>query len=291
MPGSRLAWPTALAGIFAFSFTAALYKLSGAPPAVGSALRFAYATPILVLLAARAGTLRPGSDFKPGALAGVIVGLEVVVWNESTLRIGAGPSTVIVNTASLWLMAFAALFLGRRAPLRAVGGAVVVLIGLVLLRGVGAHGLDVIGVVLGVIAAALYGAYILVFDAAVTRAENRVTPVMWSTAAAVPVSVACAVVLGESFSLTAGQHAWLALLGIGVQACGWLLVARTLRWFSAVAVSILLLLQPVLATVWGIAFLDEHLEAVQFIGIAIVLIGVAIARPRAERAAEEAETA
>ena len=291
MPGSRLAWPTALAGIFAFSFSAALYKLSGAPPAVGSALRFAYATPILVLLAARAGTLRPGRDFKPGALAGVIVGLEVVVWNESTLRIGAGPSTVIVNTASLWLMAFAALFLGRRAPLRAVGGAVVVLMGLVLLRGVGAHGLDVIGVVLGVIAAALYGAYILVFDAAVTRAENRVTPVMWSTAAAVPVSVACAVVLGESFSLTAGQHAWLALLGIGVQACGWLLVARTLRWFSAVAVSILLLLQPVLATVWGIAFLDEHLEAVQFLGIAIVLIGVAIARPRAERAAEEAETA
>ena len=121
-----------------------------------------------------------------------------------------------------------------------------------------------LGVVLGVIAAALYGAYILVFDAAVTRAENRVTPVLWSTAAAVPVSLVCAVVLGESFSLTAGQHAWLALLGIGVQACGWLLVARTLRWFSAVAVSILLLLQPVLATVWGIAFLDEHLAAAQF---------------------------
>jgi drug/metabolite transporter (DMT)-like permease len=286
--GSKLAWPTALAGIFAFSFSAALYKLSGAEPAVGSALRFAYATPPLVLLAARAGTLRPGRDFAPGALAGVIVGIEVVIWNESTSRIGAGPSTVIVNTASLWLMAFAAVFLGRRAPLRAVGGAVVVVMGLVLLRGVGAHGLDVLGVVLGVTAAALYGAYILVFDTAVTRAENRITPVLWATAAAVPVSLVCAVGLGESFRLTVGQHAWLALLGVGVQACGWLLVARTLRWFSAVAVAILLLLQPVLATVWGIAFLDEHLEAVQFAGIAIVLAGVAIARPRAERATADA---
>jgi drug/metabolite transporter (DMT)-like permease len=286
--GSKLAWPTALAGIFAFSFSAALYKLSGAPPAVGSALRFAYATPVLALLAARAGALRRGADLVPGVLAGFIVGIEVVVWNESTRRIGAGPSTVIVNTASLWLMAFAAVFLRRRAPLRAMGGAVVVLLGLVLLRGVGAHGLDVVGVVLGVTAAALYGAYILVFDTAVTRADNGITPVLWSTAAAVPVSLACAMALGESFSLSAGQHAWLALLGIGVQACGWLLVARTLRWFSAVAVSILLLLQPVLATVWGLAFLDEHLEVVQFGGIAIVLVGVAIARPRAERVAPDA---
>lgn len=283
MERSRLAWPTALAGIFAFSFSAALYKLSGAPPAVGSALRFAYATPALVVLAARAGALRRGPDLAPAAVAGVLVGVEVVIWNEATLRIGAGPSTVVVNTASLWLMAFAAVFLHRRVPLRAVGGAVIVVMGLVLLRGVGTGGLDLLGVVLGVVAAGLYGAYILVFDTAVSRAGNGITPVLWSTAAAVPVSLACAVVLGESFSLTPGQHAWLVLLGIGVQAGGWLLVARTLQWFSAVAVSVLLLLQPVLATVWGVTFLNEHLTAIQLAGIAVVLAGVAVARPRAER--------
>lgn len=280
MRRSRLAWPTALAGIFAFSFSAALYKLSDAPPAVGSTLRFAYATPVLVLLTWRAARLHPGPDFGLGVIAGVLVGAEVVIWNESTLRIGAGPSTVIVNTASLWLMAFSAVFLRRHVPLRAVGGAVVVLAGLVLLRGTGAHGLDVAGVFLGVLAAAVYGAYILVFDAAVSRAGNRVTPVLWSTAFAVPISLACALALGESFDLTARQHGWLLLLGVGVQACGWLLVARTLQWFSAVAVSILLLLQPVLATVWGLAFLDEHLVAIQLVGIAVVLAGVAIARPR-----------
>ena len=283
MHRSRLAWPTALAGIFVFSFSAALYKLSGAPPAVGAALRFAYATPVLVVLAARAGALRRGPDLVPAVMAGVLVGVEVVVWNEATGRIGAGPSTVIVNTASLWLMAFAAVFLRRRVPLRAVGGAVVVLMGLVRQRGLGADGLDVVGVVLAATAAALYGIYILVFDAAVSRAGNRITPVLWSTAAAVPVSLVCAIALGESFALSPGQHAWLALLGIGVQACGWLLIARTLRWFSAVAISTLLLLQPILATVWGLTLLDERLAAVQFAGVAVVLVGVAIARPRAER--------
>jgi drug/metabolite transporter (DMT)-like permease len=280
---SRLAWPTALAGIFAFSFSAALFKLSGAPPAVGSTLRFAYAVPLLVVLAVRAGGLRRGPELAPALIAGLIVGVEVVTWNESTSRIGAGPSTVIVNTASLWLMAIAAVVLRRRIPLRAVTGAVVVVLGLALLRGAGSHGLDALGVGLAVAAAAMYGAYILLFDTAVTRSANRVAPVLWATAAAVPASLVFALALGESFSLTPGQHGWLLLLGIGVQACGWLLVARTLEWFSAVAVSILLLLQPLLATVWGLAFLNEHLIAIQLVGVGVVLAGVAIARPRAVR--------
>ena len=67
-----------------------------------------------------------------------------------------------------------------------------------------------------------------------------------------------------------------------MQACGWLLIARSLSSFSAVAVSVLLLLQPALAAVWGVAFLDETLIAVQIAGIAIVLAGVTIARPRAD---------
>ena len=91
-------------------------------------------------------------------------------------------------------------------------------------------------------------------------------------------------VLGESWHLGLGEHAWLALLGVGVQACGWLLIARSLSSFSAVAVSVLLLLQPALAAVWGVAFLDETLIAIQVAGIAIVLLGVAFARPRADRA-------
>jgi drug/metabolite transporter (DMT)-like permease len=283
-----LAWPAAVAGITAFSFSATLYKLSGAPPAVGSALRFAYATLFLVPLAWRTGALRPGSGFAPAAAAGAIVGFEVVIWNEATGRIGAGPSTVIVNTASLWVMALTVVVLRRPVGWRPVAGAVVVLCGLALLRGTGEHRLQLAGIALAVLAAALYGAYILVFARAVGAARDGVSPVLWSTAVAVPVSAACAFGLGESWHLGLGQHAWLALLGVGVQACGWLLIARSLSSFSAVAVSVLLLLQPALAAVWGVTFLDETLIAIQVAGIAIVLLGVTIARPRADQASPSA---
>jgi drug/metabolite transporter (DMT)-like permease len=279
----RAAWPAVLAGITAFSFSAPLYKLSGAPPAVGSALRFAYGAVFLALLAWRAGALRPGPGFTPAAAAGAVVGLEVVIWNEATGRIGAGPSTVIVNTASLWVMALTVVVLRRPVGLRPVAGAAVVLCGLALLRGTGEHRLELAGIALAIGAAALYGAYILIFERAVSAARDGISPVLWSTVVAVPVSSACAIALGESWDLGVGQHAWLALLGVAVQACGWLLIARSLSSFSAVAVSVLLLLQPALAAVWGVAFLNETLLAIQVAGIAIVLVGVTIARPRAER--------
>ena len=280
-----LAWPAAVAGITAFSFSAALYKLSGAPPAVGSALRFAYGAVFLALLAWRAGVLRPGPGFTPAASAGVLVGLEVVIWNEATRRIGAGPSTVIVNTASLWVMLLTVLVLRRPVGLRAAGGAAVLIGGLALLRGTGDHRLQLAGIALAVLAAALYGAYILVFARAVGAAHDLVSPVLWSSAVAAAVSAACAIALGESWHLRVGQHAWLALLGVAVQACGWLLIARSLSSFSAVAVSVLLLLQPALAAVWGVAFLGETLIAIQIAGIALVLLGVTFARPRPDRPA------
>jgi len=271
------------AGIVAFSFSATLYALSEAPPAVGSTLRFAYATLFLALLAWRTGALRPGPGLAPALAAGVLVGVEVVIWNEATGRIGAGPSTVIVNTASLWVMALTVVVLRRPVGVGPVVGAAVVIGGLVLLRGTGEHRLELGGIALAVLAAAIYGAYILVFARAVGAARDLVSPVLWSSAVAALVGAVCAVALGESWRLDIDQHLWLALLGVVVQAVGWILVASTLSSFSAVTVSILLLLQPALAAVWGVAFLDETLIAIQVAGIAIVLAGVTIARPRADR--------
>ena len=43
----------------------------------------------------------------------------------------------------------------------------------------------------------------------------------------------------------------------------------------AIATSILLLVQPVFAIVWGVVFFDEGLSTLQWAGSAIVLAGVA----------------
>src|SRR3954453_18578763 len=188
-----LAWPTAVTGIVAFSFSAMLYKLSGAPPAVGAALRFTYAALFLALLAWRAGALRPGPGFGAAAAAGAIVGIELVIWNESTGRIGAGPSAGVGKPAPPWVMVLTVVVRRRPVGLRPVAGAAVVICGLVLLRGTGEHRLELAGIALAVLAAAVYGAYLLVFERAVGTARDGISAVLWSSAVAVPVSAACAV--------------------------------------------------------------------------------------------------
>lgn len=70
---------------------------------------------------------------------------------------------------------------------------------------------------------------------------------------------------------------------MGLQASGWLLITRSLSSFSAVAVSVMLLLQAALAAVSGVAFLDQTLIAIQVSAIAMVLLGLMFARPRADR--------
>ena len=104
-----------------------------------------------------------------------------------------------------------------------------------MLRGTGEHRLELAGIALAILAAAPHGAFILVFARAVHEARDGIAPVLWSTVIAAPVAAACAIVLGESWQLELGQHAWLALLGVAVQGCGWLLIARSLSSFSAVS--------------------------------------------------------
>ena len=56
---------------------------------------------------------------------------------------------------------------------------------------------------------------------------------------------------------------------------GWLLIGRALPELPAIETSILLLGQPIFAVFWGVLFFNERLSALQWLGSAIVLAGVA----------------
>jgi drug/metabolite transporter (DMT)-like permease len=66
---------------------------------------------------------------------------------------------------------------------------------------------------------------------------------------------------------------------------GWLLISVSLPRLPAVLTSIVLMLQPVATVFLGAVLLSEAPSAVQLVGVAIVIAGVAVAtvRPR-ERA-------
>jgi drug/metabolite transporter (DMT)-like permease len=75
--------------------------------------------------------------------------------------------------------------------------------------------------------------------------------------------------------VSAEAHLWLLVLAIVSQVVGWLLIATGLPRLPAIATSVLLLIQPVFAIIWGVLFFDERLSVLQWAGSAIVLAGVA----------------
>src|SRR5215212_10231556 len=81
------------------------------------------------------------------------------------------------------------------------------------------------------------------------------------------------------------SQAWLVLLALSSQVLGWLLISVSLPRLPAVLTSIVLMLQPVCTVFLGALILSEAPSAVQLLGVAIVIAGVAVAtlRPR-ERA-------
>ena len=74
---------------------------------------------------------------------------------------------------------------------------------------------------------------------------------------------------------SASATLWLVALALLSQVIGWLLIGNALPKLPVVETSVLLLGQPVFAVVWGRLLFTERLSALQWMGAAIVLCGVA----------------
>jgi drug/metabolite transporter (DMT)-like permease len=71
-------------------------------------------------------------------------------------------------------------------------------------------------------------------------------------------------------------QSWALLISLGVvaQACGWWAITTGLKSVIAPRAGLILLLQPTLATVWGVLYFSEQLAAEQLIGAVITLAAI-----------------
>jgi drug/metabolite transporter (DMT)-like permease len=77
-----------------------------------------------------------------------------------------------------------------------------------------------------------------------------------------------------AFAPSLPGHAWLVTLALVSQVAAWLLIATALPRLPAVETSVLLLVQPVFALIWGVLIFGERLSTIQWAGALIVLAGV-----------------
>lgn len=275
------------AGAVLISFSAVYVRLADVEPARSSFLRAAYALPAFALLIwlRRRRADAPGPLLVPIAvLAGTLLGLDLAAWHLSIELIGAGLGTVLPNLQVVFVGVLGVVIFRERPRLGFWVAIPMVLTGVWLLGAVGepviAGGSVVGGVLLGVLAALFYSGFLVVVRLARVHGPGAGTLEVMASAtlgAALTTGIYAAV---EGVAAPAGEwpaDGWLILLALGSQVAGWVLLSSSIHRLPAALTSITLLLQPVLAMVWGGALLGEPVGPPQWLGAAIVLVGVAVA--------------
>jgi drug/metabolite transporter (DMT)-like permease len=272
----------ALLGILSISFSAVFVRLAAVSPVTATFFRAAYALPVLLplWLVQRSRDRRGRRERWLALVSGLILAADLALWHESIALVGAGLGTVIANVQVVFVAIAAWLLYGDRPTAGRMLTIGAVLAGVALTSGLArpdAYGArPVAGAVVGVLAGVCYAAFLLVYRTANRSPGPRSGPLLDSTVGVVIGAIGCAL-FDRHFTLSPDLSAqmWLIALALLSQVVGWLLIGSALPKLPVVETSVMLLGQPVVTIIWVRLIFAERLSALQWIGAAVVLCGVA----------------
>jgi drug/metabolite transporter (DMT)-like permease len=277
----------ALAGAVAIASSGILFRYADVSPSTGAFFRCLYALPPLALLAwvedRRLGP-RPLRARGFALAAGAFFAADLVLWHHSIEAVGAGLATVLGNTQVLMVGLLAWAIFSERPSTRALVSIPVAFGGVVLISGVlenGAYGDDpVLGVVYGMLTGVAYSGFLLTLRHGSARG-HAAGPLFDATAASAAGAFVIGLAVGDLDLLPGAQaQVWLVVLALSAQVLGWLLIAVSLPRLPAVASSLLLMLQPLLAVLLAALLVDESPSSLQLTGAALILAAVVLASAR-----------
>jgi drug/metabolite transporter (DMT)-like permease len=275
----------ALLGVLSISFSAVFVRLSGVSPVTATFYRAAYAVPVLAGIWA---WFREGDRRLPRArllafVSGIVLAMDLGFWHESIALIGVGLATVIANVQVVFVAIAAWVCFGERLSRRTAATIAVLLVGIALTSGLARHDAygsnPVLGAVFGVLAGLCYAGFLITFRAASRTPAPTAGPLLDATIGTV-VGALLSSPLDPRFAFAAPleAHLWLVSLALVSQVMGWLLIGVALTRLPSVETSILLLVQPVFAVIWGMLIFSERLSVLQWVGAVLVVGGVACVR-------------
>lgn len=269
-----------LFGACVIGFSGVLVRLTGTGPAAAGFWRLAFALPLLAVMTRRAsGPL--GRPTPIAWLIGLLFALDLGFWHYGLKFTSVGAATVLSNLAPVVVTAFAWIFLKQRpralfllALAIAVAGAWIMGAG----RGAGTPVLNApLGNLLSLATAFWYALYFLALsEGRKTQAASRL--MFWSGVVGAPLVLIAALLLGEQILPTtlAGLAACvgLSLVHVGGQGS----IAWAMGRLPTALASVVVLVQPVVATYVGWILFGEALGPLQAIGAAAALSGVVLAQ-------------
>jgi drug/metabolite transporter (DMT)-like permease len=267
-------WASAFVGI-----RAAGHDFSPGSIALG---RVVVAAIVLGLLALnRREPLPRARDLPLIALCGVLwLGAYSVLLNAAERRIDAGTAALLINIGPILIALLAGLLLAEGFPRALFAGCAVAFVGVaVIALGTSTFGSSgSFGVLLCLLAAIGYAGGVVTQKVVLRSVSPLMTIFLSCVAAAIALSWAGPGLVGQLGDATHTNTAWIVYLGLFPTAIGFVTWAYALARTSAGRMAATTYFVPAIAILIGWAYLDETPPALAFLGGAICIAGVAVAR-------------
>lgn len=281
-------------GNLALSFGAYFVRAADTGPVSAGFWRMGLALPFAALLALAQGQPLTGHSRKVwGAmlLAGLLFALDLAAWHWGIPRTRLGNATLFGNSGSMALMIWGLVVARRRPHPAEIAALVAALAGAAILLGRSAavSRTTLLGDLSCLIAGLFYFGYLVLLQAARERIGSWALLVL-SGLSAVPGMLVIALLLGEpvwpghATGLIHGGWAPVVILALLSQIIGQGLLVYALGHFRPLVVGLMLLTQPAVGVITGWLAFGEALGWRDGFGMALVAMGLVLARAGAPAA-------
>jgi drug/metabolite transporter (DMT)-like permease len=224
------------------------------------------------------------------ALAGFLFSTDLFFWHRSIIYSGAGIATILANTQVFGTAVLSFFIFREKLTIKFLVAAVGAFAGVALLIGIGSEiemsGRYLRGVIYGLITGVAYANYLVTLKYAGHKQTlpDFVTLMAW-VSLFMALFLGSATVIEKSGFFPPDLYAFfiLILLGLVPQTIGWWSISSGLSKVNASQAGLILLLQPVLATVWGIMIFAENLSLMQTFGAIVTLLAIYIGSTTREK--------
>jgi drug/metabolite transporter (DMT)-like permease len=229
------------------------------------------------------GAPRPtGGEWAAIVTIGVLwFGIYNVALNEGEHHVDAGTASMLLQVSPIIIAVLATVFLSEKFTTYLAIGLGLAFAGVVLIgtadSGDGGSR-DLVGVLLCVVAAAVYSISVILQKPLVARLSAVMVTWLACTVGAIVCLPFAGQLVGDVRDAPTSSILWVVYLGVFPTAIAFTTYAYALRHMSASSLGVTTYLVPPITIVMGLVFLSETPPTIAYAGGVLALLGVAVAR-------------
>jgi drug/metabolite transporter (DMT)-like permease len=208
-------------------------------------------------------------------------GIYNVALNQGEHHVDAGTASMLLQVSPIIIAALATIFLSEKFTTYLAVGLALAFAGVVLIGtadcGDGG-GRDLVGVLLCLVAAAVYSISVILQKPLVARLSAVIVTWLACTVGAVVCLPFAGQLVEDVRDAPTSSILWVVYLGVFPTAIAFTTYAYALRHMSASSLGVTTYLVPPITIVMGLVFLSEAPPTVAYAGGVLALLGVAVAR-------------